>query len=100
MARRPRRRDALVHVTPKAARRGDDWWRGAVIYQVYPRSFLDTDGDGVGDLKGIAARLEQWAEPLARQAGINKAKVALARKLAILRARLWQKEAAFQWQAA
>jgi alpha-glucosidase len=58
MARRPRRRDALVHVTPKAARRDDDWWRGAVIYQVYPRSFLDTDGDGVGDLKGIAARLE------------------------------------------
>jgi alpha-glucosidase len=58
MARRPRRRNALVHVTPKAARRGDDWWRGAVIYQVYPRSFLDTDGDGVGDLKGIAARLE------------------------------------------
>ncbi|MBZ9936084.1 alpha-glucosidase family protein [Mesorhizobium sp. BR1-1-16] len=34
-----------------------DWWRGAVIYQVYPRSFQDTNGDGVGDLKGIAERL-------------------------------------------
>ena len=34
-----------------------DWWRGCVIYQVYPRSFQDTDGDGVGDLKGIARRL-------------------------------------------
>ncbi len=33
------------------------WWRGAVIYQVYPRSFQDTTGDGVGDLKGIAERL-------------------------------------------
>ena len=33
------------------------WWRGAVIYQIYPRSFADADGDGVGDLKGIAARL-------------------------------------------
>ncbi len=34
-----------------------DWWRGAVIYQIYPRSFQDSDGDGVGDLKGIVARL-------------------------------------------
>ncbi len=34
-----------------------EWWRGAVIYQIYPRSFQDTDGDGVGDLKGIARRL-------------------------------------------
>ncbi|OJF95242.1 alpha-amylase family glycosyl hydrolase [Pararhizobium antarcticum] len=34
-----------------------DWWRGAVIYQIYPRSYQDTNGDGVGDLKGITARL-------------------------------------------
>ncbi|MEO6264306.1 MAG: alpha-glucosidase [Luteimonas sp.] len=37
------------------------WWRGAVIYQVYPRSFLDTDGDGVGDLPGILDRLDYIA---------------------------------------
>ncbi len=37
------------------------WWRGAVIYQIYPRSFQDTNGDGVGDLKGIAERLDYVA---------------------------------------
>ncbi|MEO1550417.1 MAG: alpha-amylase family glycosyl hydrolase, partial [Pseudomonadota bacterium] len=34
-----------------------DWWRGAVIYQIYPRSFQDSNGDGIGDLPGIIARL-------------------------------------------
>ncbi len=38
-----------------------NWWRGAVIYQIYPRSFLDTDGNGVGDLPGIVARLDYVA---------------------------------------
>jgi len=40
---------------------GADWWRGAVIYQVYPRSFQDTDGDGLGDLKGVTRRLAHIA---------------------------------------
>ena len=35
-----------------------EWWRGAVIYQIYPRSFLDTDNDGIGDLCGITRELE------------------------------------------
>ena len=39
-----------------------DWWRGAVIYEIYPRSFLDTSGDGVGDLNGITQRLDYVAE--------------------------------------
>ena len=38
-----------------------DWWRSAVIYQIYPRSFMDTDGNGVGDLPGILQRLEYVA---------------------------------------
>ena len=34
------------------------WWENAVIYQIYPRSFQDTNGDGIGDLLGIKSRLE------------------------------------------
>ncbi|MDZ4095079.1 MAG: alpha-amylase family glycosyl hydrolase [Paracoccaceae bacterium] len=39
-----------------------DWWRGAVIYQIYPRSFQDSNGDGVGDLAGIVQRLPHIAD--------------------------------------
>jgi len=38
------------------------WWRHGVIYQIYPRSFMDADGDGVGDLDGIRRRLDHLAE--------------------------------------
>ena len=41
-----------VH-TPKAK-----WWNNAVIYEIYPRSFQDSNGDGIGDLNGIAQRLD------------------------------------------
>src|SRR5262245_24073106 len=38
------------------------WWRDAVVYQIYPRSFADASGDGVGDLDGLRAHLDhlQW----------------------------------------
>lgn len=39
-----------------------DWWRGSVTYQIYPRSFQDSNGDGVGDLRGITERLGYVAD--------------------------------------
>ena len=40
---------------------GCEWWRGAVIYQIYPRSFADSNGDGIGDLAGIIGKLDYLA---------------------------------------
>ena len=38
----------------------EKWWKEAVIYQIYPRSFYDTNGDGIGDLRGIIEKLEYF----------------------------------------
>src|SRR6201994_1086992 len=43
-----------------------EWWKEAVVYQIYPRSFQDSNGDGVGDLKGITSRLDYL-----QQLGVN-----------------------------
>ena len=39
-----------------------NWWRQAVIYQIYPRSFFDIDGDGLGDINGISAKVDYLRE--------------------------------------
>lgn len=50
--------------TPTAARQprpADPWWKSAVVYQIYPRSFADSNGDGIGDLRGIIDHLDHLA---------------------------------------
>jgi alpha-glucosidase len=42
-------------------KKNNEWWRGGVIYQIYPRSFKDSNGDGIGDLRGITEQLDYVA---------------------------------------
>jgi oligo-1,6-glucosidase/alpha-glucosidase len=49
-------------VTPATRSATIPWWEPAVVYQIYPRSFQDSDGDGIGDLRGIEQRLDYLAE--------------------------------------
>lgn len=53
--------DPVVEARPELSP-DPDWWRGAVIYQIYPRSFQDSNGDGIGDLSGIIHRLPHVAD--------------------------------------
>jgi len=49
---------SLGQASSQKAQSSDPWWKHAVIYELYPRSFQDTNGDGVGDLNGITKRLD------------------------------------------
>ncbi|WP_037675056.1 glycoside hydrolase family 13 protein [Streptomyces griseus] len=51
----------IVRTTPDLSSKDPNWWRQAVIYQVYPRSFSDADGDGLGDIRGVTQRLSHLA---------------------------------------
>jgi alpha-glucosidase len=66
----------------RSPRFGDDWWQRGVIYQIYPRSFADSDGNGVGDLQGIIDHLDHvgreglgidaiWLSPIYPSPGLD-----------------------------
>ena len=60
----------------------DRWWHGGVFYQIYPRSYADSNGDGVGDLPGIVSKLDHlarlgitgvWLSPVTRSPRVRTA---------------------------
>jgi glycosidase len=66
----------------QSPRFGNDWWRRGIVYQIYPRSFADTDGNGVGDLQGIIDHLDHvgrdglgvdaiWLSPIYPSPGLD-----------------------------
>lgn len=55
----PQQRKAQTKPEKRMAQRtAPDWWKHAVVYEIYPRSFADSDNDGTGDLKGIVDHLD------------------------------------------
>jgi len=66
--------------TAQAKSTGQEWWRHAVLYEIYPRSFQDSDGDGIGDIKGMTSRLDYlhelgidaiWITPMYPSPGVD-----------------------------
>lgn len=56
---------------PEMSTAGNDWWREAVCYQIYPRSFQDSNGDGIGDLDGIIRRLDYLNDGSQKSLGVD-----------------------------
>ena len=52
---------------PSTTAGSEPWWKSAVVYQIYPRSFADSNGDGIGDLRGIIGKLDYLADARRRR---------------------------------
>ena len=61
---------AMERPTPRK-RSPDDWWKTGVVYQIYPRSFVDSDGNGIGDLAGILAHLDHLNDGSPASIGVD-----------------------------
>ena len=66
------------------------WWHKATIYQIYPKSFMDSNGDGIGDLKGITSKLDYlqklgitalWLSPVYDSPMVTMAMISLTMRL-------------------
>jgi alpha-glucosidase len=73
-------KSAAAMVVPASGENADSWWRHAVIYEIYPRSFQDSNGDGIGDINGITSRLDYlkdlgidaiWITPMYPSPGVD-----------------------------
>lgn len=72
---------SAVPKSPRADAGDQDWWKHAVFYQIYPRSFKDSDGDGIGDLQGIISKLDHlkdagitatWLSPIYKSPQVDQ----------------------------
>lgn len=83
----------------KEKERQSQWWKSAVIYQIYPRSFADSNGDGIGDLRGIISKLDYlenlgidavWLSPVCKSPRMTTGTISLTTRILTPCSALWK----------